>query len=65
MAPKYKVPAELEESRVLLGSNWLGKKVFNQGSGIGEISQMLTGWPADREHADLMVPETKESNSWI
>jgi hypothetical protein len=59
MPPKYELPAELKESRVLLGSNRLGKRAFYQGKGIGEISQILTGWPADREEADLMVAGDK------
>jgi hypothetical protein len=45
---KYEVPTELRESRVLLGTKWLGKTVFYQRKGIGEISQILVGWPADR-----------------
>jgi hypothetical protein len=57
--PKYKVPAELRESRVLLGRDWLDKKVFYQSKGIGEVSQILMGWPADREGADLMVAGNK------
>ena len=57
--PTYKVPAELRESRVLLGSKWLDKKVFYQSKGIGEVSQILMGWPADREDADLMVAGNK------
>ena len=59
MPPKYEVPAELRESRVILGANLLRKEIFYQGSGIGEISQILTGWPADRENADLMVAGNK------
>lgn len=59
MPPKYTVPAELKEPRVLLGSNWLSKETFYEGKGIGEISQILTGWPADREDADLMVAGDK------
>jgi hypothetical protein len=38
-----------------LGSKWLDKKIFYQSKGIGEVSQILMGWPADREDADLMV----------
>jgi hypothetical protein len=56
---KHELPAELRESRVLLGSNWVDKKVFYRGNGMGEVSQILMGWPADREGADLMVAGNK------
>lgn len=56
---KYELPAELRESRVLIGRNWLGKKLFYQGNGTGRVSQILMGWPADREGADLMVAGNK------
>ncbi len=59
MPHKYELPAELRESRVLLGSNWLSKNVFCQGNSMGEVSQILMGWPADREGADLMVAGNK------
>src|SRR5690349_228969 len=57
--PKYEVPTELREARVLLGRNWVEKKVFYQDQGTGEISQILIGWPADRESADLIVAGDK------
>lgn len=58
-SPRYELPAELREPRVLLGGKLLNKKIFYQGTGIGEISQILVGWPADREGADMTVVGNK------
>jgi len=55
MPPRYEVPAELRKPRVVTGNNLFGKSVFYRGTGIGEISQILIGWPADREGAELVV----------
>ena len=50
---RYQVPAELKASRVLLGDKLFEKRLFYQGTDVGEISQILSGWPADREGATL------------
>lgn len=55
MPPSYEVPAELRKPRVVTGNNLFGKSIFYRGTGIGEISQILIGWPADREGAELVV----------
>jgi hypothetical protein len=46
---------KLLRPRLLTGEQGFGKRVFYTNEGIGNISQILMGWPADREGADIAV----------
>jgi hypothetical protein len=50
-----RVPAELEQARVLVGEGAFEKRLFYEGLILGEVSQIAPGWPADREGAALVV----------
>jgi hypothetical protein len=43
------------QPRVITGAGRLDKNPFYAGSNLGEITQILVGWPADREGAALTV----------
>lgn len=43
------------EPRVVTGAGRFAKTSFYAGSNLGEITQILAGWPADREGATLAV----------
>ena len=43
------------EPKVITGDREFTKKVFYEDSYLGEITQILVGWPADREAAVLML----------
>src|SRR6266436_4970103 len=51
--------AEEEEKllrpRILTGEQDFERRVFYASDGISSISQILMGWPADREGADIAV----------
>jgi hypothetical protein len=41
--------------RIIAGGGSFERSVFYTGNGIGDISQILLGWPADREGAEIAV----------
>ena len=41
--------------RVVTGEGEFEKRAFYAGDGLGEISQILVGWPANREGAEIAV----------
>ena len=43
------------EPRVVIGSGLFKKSTFYKGEGLGEVTEILLGWPADREGAALTV----------
>jgi hypothetical protein len=43
------------EPRVITGGGRFEKTKFYAGENLGEITQILVGWPADREGADLTI----------
>jgi hypothetical protein len=43
------------QPRVIEAAGKFGRRVFYAGSGLGNISQIRVGWPADREGADIAV----------
>lgn len=43
------------QPRLIVGAGNFEKHVFYTGNGLGDISQILVGWPADRESADITV----------
>jgi hypothetical protein len=43
------------QPRVTTGEHLFEKRVFYMGQGLGEVAQVLSGWPADREGAFLTV----------
>jgi len=53
------VPTELKTPRVLVGEGVFEKRSFYAGDGLGQISQILPGWPADREGAVLVIVGNK------
>src|SRR2546421_9300518 len=43
------------EPRLVKGERRFSKALFYTGDGLGDISQILVGWPADKEGAALAV----------
>ena len=43
------------EPRVITGASRFKKSVFYKGEGLGAVTEILFGWPADREGAALTV----------
>src|SRR5437016_1008976 len=43
------------EPRVLTGAGQFKKSTFYKGEGLGEVTEILASWPADREGAALTV----------
>lgn len=43
------------EPRVLTGAGQFKKNTFYQGEGLGQVTEVLAGWPADREGAVLTI----------
>lgn len=43
------------EPRVLIGAGQFRKSTFYKGEDLGEVTEILVGWPADREGAALTV----------
>jgi hypothetical protein len=43
------------EPRVVTGDGLFKKSTFYKGDGLGEVTEILLGWPADREGASLTV----------
>ena len=43
------------QPRLIKGEGNFERRVFYTGEGLGNISQIREGWPADREGADLAV----------
>ena len=43
------------EPRVITGGGLFKKRTFYKGDGLGEVTEILAGWPADREGATLTV----------
>jgi hypothetical protein len=43
------------EPHVMAGGGLFKKSTFYKGEGFGEATEILVGWPADREGADLMI----------
>ena len=43
------------EPRVITGRGQFRKSTFYKGEGLGEVTEILVGWPADREGAALTV----------
>jgi len=50
-----KPPPVLERAQVLVGGDAYQKHLFFSGSQLGDTSQILAGWPADRENAALVI----------
>ena len=48
------------EPRVITGDREFTKKVFYAGSDLGEVTQILVGWPAGREAAALTLVGEKK-----
>ena len=47
------------EPRLVKGERHFNKRLFYTGDGLGDISQILVGWPADKEGAALAVVGNK------
>jgi hypothetical protein len=45
----------LLQPRLVTGSGTFDKRVFYSGTGLGNISQIRLGWPADREGAEIAL----------
>jgi hypothetical protein len=43
------------EPRVITGSGKFTKSIFYTGVGLGQVAEILSGWPADREGPALTV----------
>ena len=50
-----KPPSALDHAQVLMGEKAYDKSLFRSVPETGEVSQLLAGWPADREGAALVV----------
>ena len=49
------MPPALERAQVLAGADRYEKRAFFSGAGLGDISDISVGWPADRESAALVL----------
>jgi hypothetical protein len=52
---RAKIENKLLTPRIVAGGGSFERSVFYTGNGIGNISQILLGWPADREGAEISV----------
>jgi hypothetical protein len=43
------------EPRVLMGAGHFKRSIYYKGENLGEVTEILVGWPADREGAALTV----------
>ena len=46
---------KLLQPRVVIGNGAFDKRIFYNSSGLGNISQIRLGWPADREGAEIAL----------
>jgi len=51
------------EPHLVKGEGHFNKRLFYTGDGLGDISQILVGWPADKEGAALAVVGNKGAHS--
>lgn len=59
MAQNSREALQKLQPRVIAGAGQFDKSSFYAGSNLGEITQILVGWPADREGAALTVVGNK------
>lgn len=52
---RLEMPASLGEARIVAGQESFRKEAFYRTTEVGEVSQLLTGWPAERYGAVLSV----------
>src|SRR6266853_1700797 len=59
MAQNSREALQKLQPQVITGAGQFDKSSFYAGSNLGEITQILVGWPADREGAALTVVGNK------
>src|SRR5271163_1710936 len=55
LAERSEAQRKMLQPRVIEGAGNFERHVFYTGAGLGNVSQIRVGWPADREGADIAI----------